>query len=167
MRPLFERAKADPRRIIYTEGSLSAVLRAVQVVIDEGLARPILIGRRDRAGGTIKRLNLEMSEENFQLIDPRRIPYYERCWQAYHGLAAAWNRSDGGTHPVNSEPTVLGALLLRLGYADAVVCGTIGRFDRHLKLARTYWAGARGEDSRRHEHADHLEGERYSLPIPM
>ena len=136
MRPLFERAKADPRRIIYTEGESERVLRAVQVVIDEGLARPILIGRRDRVLAAIKRLNLEMSEENFQLIDPRENPHYEECWQAYHKL-----RRRHGIDPmvarirVNSEPTVLGALLLRLGYADAVVCGTIGRFDRHLKLS--------------------------------
>ncbi|MCB1862172.1 MAG: NADP-dependent malic enzyme, partial [Gammaproteobacteria bacterium] len=135
MRPLFERAKADPRRIIYTEGESDRVLRAVQVVIDEGLAKPILLGRRDRILASINRLNLEIGEESFQLIDPRENPYYEECWRFYHRL-----RRRHGIDPmvarirVNTEPTVLGALLVRLGYADAVVCGTIGRFDRHLKL---------------------------------
>ncbi|MCP5445695.1 MAG: NADP-dependent malic enzyme [Chromatiaceae bacterium] len=135
MRPLFERAKADPRRIIYTEGESDRVLRAVQVVIDEGLAKPILLGRRDRILASINRLNLEIGEESFQLIDPREHPYYEECWRFYHRL-----RRRHGIDPmvarirVNTEPTVLGALLVRLGYADAVVCGTIGRFDRHLKL---------------------------------
>ncbi|MCB1759779.1 MAG: NADP-dependent malic enzyme [Gammaproteobacteria bacterium] len=136
MRPLFERAAADPRRVIYTEGENERVLRAVQVVIDEGLAKPILIGRKDRILGAIERLNLGMSEADFQLIDPRENPHYEECWQTYHQL-----RRRHGIDPivarirVNTEYTVLGALLLRLGYADAMVCGTFGRFEGHLKLA--------------------------------
>ncbi|MCB1858050.1 MAG: NADP-dependent malic enzyme [Gammaproteobacteria bacterium] len=134
MRPLFERAKADPRRVIYTEGESERVLRAVQVVVDEGLAKPILIGRREQVAAAIKRLDLSIGEPQFQLIDPRDNPYYEACCQAYHQL-----RRRRGVDPivarirVANEPTVLGALLLRLGHADAIVCGTIGRFDRHLQ----------------------------------
>ena len=135
MRPLFERAKADPRRVIYTEGESERVLRALQVVVDEGLAKPILIGRSDRIRESIARLGLEIREgEHFEVIDPQNNPYYDECWDAYHKL-----RRRRGIDPivarirVNNQPTVLGALLLHLGYADAIVCGTIGRFDRHLK----------------------------------
>jgi len=135
MRPLFERAKADPRRVIYTEGESERVLRALQVVVDEGLAKPILIGRSDRIRESIAQLGLEIREgEHFEVIDPQNNPYYDECWDAYHKL-----RRRRGIDPivarirVNNQPTVLGALLLYLGYADAIVCGTIGRFDRHLK----------------------------------
>ncbi len=134
MRPVFERAKADPRRVLYTEGESERVLRAVQVVVDEGLAKPMLIGRSDRIKASITRLGLAIREgEHFELIDPGNNPYYDECWDAYHKL-----RRRRGIDPiesrirVNNQPTVLGALLLRLGYTDAIVCGTIGRFDRHL-----------------------------------
>jgi malate dehydrogenase (oxaloacetate-decarboxylating)(NADP+) len=135
MRPMFDRAQADPRRVIYSEGESESVIRAVQVVIEEGLAKPILIGRRDRILAAIERLGLHISEEQFQVIDPRDNPYYEECWQAYHKMARR-----RGVDPmvarfrVNAQPTVLGALMLHLGYADSMVCGTIGRFERHLKF---------------------------------
>ncbi len=136
MRPVFERAKADPRRVIYAEGEEERVLRAVQVVVDEGLARPILIGRRERVLGGIKKLRLSIrEEEHFELIDPFDNPHYEACWQAYHHL-----RRRQGVDPsiarirVNTRPTVLAAILLHLGYADAMLCGTVGRYDRHLEF---------------------------------
>ncbi|MCP3869258.1 MAG: NADP-dependent malic enzyme [Gammaproteobacteria bacterium] len=136
MRPVFECAKADPKRVIYAEGEEDRVLRAVQVVVDEGLAHPILIGRRTRVLAGIQRLGLPIKEdEHFELIDPFDNPRYEECWQAYHRLARR-----RGIDPsvarirVNTRPTVLAAILLQLGYADAMVCGTVGRYDRHLKF---------------------------------
>ena len=136
MRPVFERAKADPRRVIYAEGEEERVLRAVQVVVEEGLARPILIGRRDRVLGGIAKLRLPIrEEEHFELIDPFDNPHYEQCWQAYHRL-----RRRQGVDPsvarirINTRPTVLAAVLLHLGYADAMLCGTVGRYDRHLEF---------------------------------
>jgi malate dehydrogenase (oxaloacetate-decarboxylating)(NADP+) len=136
MRPVFERAKADPRRVIYAEGEDERVLRAVQVVVDEGLATPILIGRRDRVLGAIEKLRLSIRvEEHFELIDPFDNPHYEQCWQAYHEKCRR-----RGIDPsvarirVNTRPTVLAAILLHLGYADAMLCGTVGRYDRHLKF---------------------------------
>jgi malate dehydrogenase (oxaloacetate-decarboxylating)(NADP+) len=136
MRPVFERSKADPRRVIYAEGEDERVLRAVQVVVDEGLAKPILIGRRDRVLGAIEKLRLSIRvEEHFELIDPFDNPHYERCWQAYHEKCRR-----RGIDPsvarirVNTRPTVLAAILLHLGHADAMLCGTVGRYDRHLKF---------------------------------
>jgi len=136
MRPVFERAKADPRRVIYAEGEDERVLRAVQVVVDEGLARPILIGRRDRVQGGIEKLRLSIRvDEHFELIDPFDNARYEECWQAYHKLLRR-----RGVDPsvarirVNTRPTVLAATLLYLGYADAMLCGVVGRYDRHLEF---------------------------------
>jgi malate dehydrogenase (oxaloacetate-decarboxylating)(NADP+) len=136
MRPVFERAKADPRRVIYAEGEDERVLRAVQVVVDEGLAKPILIGRRDRVLDAIKKLRLSIQvDEHFELIDPFDNPHYERCWRAYHekGRRQGIDPSVARIR-VNTRPTVLAAILLHLGYADAMLCGTVGRYDRHLRF---------------------------------
>ncbi len=147
MRPVFERAEADPRRVIYAEGEDERVLRAVQVVVDEGLARPILIGRRDRVLGGIEKLRLSIRvEEHFELIDPFDNPHYEQCWQAYHKLLRR-----RGVDPsvarirINTRPTVLAAILLHLGYADAMLCGTVGRYDRHLEFVLDILGKRKGE----------------------
>ncbi|MCB1762057.1 MAG: NADP-dependent malic enzyme [Gammaproteobacteria bacterium] len=136
MRPVFERAKADPKRVIYAEGEEERVLRAVQVIVDERVAQPILIGRQERVLAGIGKLGLHIRPgEHFELIDPFNNPRYEECWQAYHEL-----RRRHGVDPsvarirVNTRPTVLAAILLHLGHADAMVCGTIGRYDRHLEF---------------------------------
>ncbi len=134
MKPVFERAKGDPRRVVYTEGEDERVLRAVQGVVDEGLARPILIGRPERVLGRIKTLGLQIRQDrDFQLIDPFNNPYYEECVTEYlrlrerHGVEPSQARNR-----VNTRTTVLGTLLVRLGYADTMICGTLNRFDRHL-----------------------------------
>ena len=146
MRPVFERAKADPRRVLYTEGESERVLRAVQVVVDEGLAKPMLIGRSERIKASITRLGLGIRErEHFELIDPENNIYHDECWNAYHKL-----RKRQGIDPiearvrVKNQPTVLGALMLHLGYTDAIVCGTIGRFDRHLNYVMDVLGRRRG-----------------------
>ncbi|MCB1775538.1 MAG: NADP-dependent malic enzyme [Gammaproteobacteria bacterium] len=138
MRPIFERAKSDPKRVIYTEGEDERVLRAVQVVVDESLAKPILIGRRERILERIADLRLSMRlDEDFELVEPLDNPHYEECWQAYHKL-----RRRHGIDPnvarirINTRPTVLASMLLHLGYADAMVCGTLGSFERHLEFVQ-------------------------------
>ncbi len=135
MRPVFERAKADPKRIIYAPGEEERVLRAVQVVVDEGFARPVLIGRRHRVMERIADLGLRIRPgEDVDLIDPLNNPYYGQCWQEYHRL-----RERHGVDPsnarirVNTRVTVLGALLLRLGYGEVLMCGVNGRYQRHLE----------------------------------
>ena len=134
MRPVFEHAVADPRRVLYAEGEEERVLRAVQAVVDEGLAKPILIGRQDRIEARIAKLGLRLkTDQDFQLIDPLNNPHYEQCWKEYHRLLER-----DGVDPstarirVNTRTTVLGALLLRLGYADALLCGLLGGYQRHL-----------------------------------
>jgi malate dehydrogenase (oxaloacetate-decarboxylating)(NADP+) len=134
MRPIFGRAQADPRPVVYAEGEEERVLRAVQNVIDDGLARPIVLGRRERVTNRISKLGLRMQvDQDFQLIDPLNNPYYEQCWREYHRLLERQ-----GIDPnlarirVNTRTTVLGAMLVRLGYAEVMLCGTIGRYHRHL-----------------------------------
>ena len=135
MRPLFARAKSDPKKVVYCEGEEERVLRAVQVVVDDGLAKPILIGRRSVVETRIKRLHLRLEEnKDFELIDPDSDPRYRDYWTAYHkimerrGVTPAVARTT-----LRTNPSVIGALMVAKGYADAVMCGTIGSYSDHLK----------------------------------
>ena len=135
MRPVFNRAKADPKRVIFAQAEEERMLWAVQGVVDDGLARPILIGRRKRIEERIAELGLHIRpDRDFELIDPQNNPHYEECWQEYHRL-----RGRHGVDPnkarirVNTRATVIGALLLRLGYGDALLCGMIGGYPDHIE----------------------------------
>jgi malate dehydrogenase (oxaloacetate-decarboxylating)(NADP+) len=136
MRPLIERAKEDPKRIIYAQGEDIRLLRAVQVAIDDGLVtQPILVGDPAQVAENLRELGLHIRiDRDFQLIDPLNNPYFEECWVEYHRL-----RERHGIDPssarirVNTRNTVLGALLLRLGYGDVLLCGITGSYHRHLE----------------------------------
>ena len=134
MKPLFQRAKEAPKRVIYAEGEDERVLRAVQVVIDEGLAQPILIGRPEVVATRVQRLGLRIRPGiDVPLVNPQDDPRFRTYWQAYHELMQR-----GGVSPeaareiVRTRNTVIGALAVRLGDADAMICGTTGRYVRHL-----------------------------------
>ena len=135
MRPLFARAKADPKRVVYCEGEEERVLRAVQVVVDDGLAKPILIGRRNVVETRIKRLHLRLEEnKDFELIDPDSDPRYRDYWTAYHKIMERRGVTPAAARTMlRTNPSVIGALMVAKGYADAVICGTIGSYRDHLK----------------------------------
>ncbi|MBI1206579.1 MAG: NADP-dependent malic enzyme [Azospirillum sp.] len=134
MRPIFARAKNDPRRIAYAEGEEERVLRAVQVVVDEGLGRPILIGRRDVVLRRIERLNLRIRlGEHFQLCDPESDPRYGEYWADYHRLMERRGVTPQQARTVmRTSTTVIGAMMLRRGETDALIAGTVGFFQKHL-----------------------------------
>ncbi|TCO81125.1 allosteric NADP-dependent malic enzyme [Plasticicumulans lactativorans] len=135
MKPVFERAKADPKRVVYAEGEDDRVLRAVQVVVDDGLARPLLIGRPERIAERIKALGLHVRPgEDVEVVDMRDHPYYEACWKEYHRLRERRGMTmENARIRVRTRGTVLGALMVRLGLADTMICGTVGRFRRHYE----------------------------------
>jgi malate dehydrogenase (oxaloacetate-decarboxylating)(NADP+) len=138
MKPLFDAARADPRRIVYAEGESERVLRAVQVVVDEGLARPILIGRRRVVTSRIRRFGLRLKpDEDFELCDPQDDPRYDEYWKLYHGLMARKGVAPSYARTVaRTRPTVIACLMLRRGEVDAAICGTLGMYQRHLGHAR-------------------------------
>ncbi|MCP5419780.1 MAG: NADP-dependent malic enzyme [Gammaproteobacteria bacterium] len=136
MRPIIERAKNDPKRVIFAQGEELRVLRAVQVVIDDGLVeRPILVGRPQRVAERIKELGLHIRpDRDFELIDPQNNPYYHECWNEYHRLRERYGVDPSAARiRVNTRATVLGALLLRLGYGDVLLCGITGSYRRHVE----------------------------------
>ena len=134
MKPIFERARRDPKRLIYAEGEDERVLRAIQVVVDEGLAKPIAVGRPDVIAARIERLGLRIEAgRDFELINPESDPRYDGYWQAYHRLTEREGVSpDRARTVVRTNNTVIAALAVQLGDADAMLCGVEGRYTRHL-----------------------------------
>jgi len=135
MKPVFERAKADLKRVVYSEGEEDTVLRAVQTLVDEKLARPILIGRPAVIERRIERLGLRIRPgEHFDLTNVDDDPRYHDYWNLYlklaerHGITPSLAKS-----LVRSRPTLIAALMLSRGEADAMICGLVGRYHRQLR----------------------------------
>ncbi|MDX9718835.1 MAG: NADP-dependent malic enzyme [Thauera sp.] len=141
MKPVFAAAKevpAEQKRVIYAEGEDERVLHAVRVVLDEGIAKPILIGRPEVIEMRIKKLGLILQPgRDFEVVNPESDPRYRELWTEYHRLMSR----DGVTPEVakakiRRDTTLIGAMLLRRGDADALVCGTFGTYDYHLEQVR-------------------------------
>jgi malate dehydrogenase (oxaloacetate-decarboxylating)(NADP+) len=135
MRAIFQAARqAQGKRIIFAEGEDERVLRAAQVVIEEKFARPILIGRQTVIEHRLEKANLRIKAGvDFDIVNPESDERYRECWTAYHTLMAR----EGVTPAIAKEalrrkPTLIGAMLLKLGYADGLICGIAGQFSHHL-----------------------------------
>ena len=135
MKPMFSRAKNDPKRVIYAEGEDVRTLRAVQIVLDEGLAKPVVVGRPRVVASRIKRLGLRIEAgRDFELINPQSDRRYKEFWSAYLKLMERKGVSPGLARTVvRTNTTVIAALAVRLGYADAMICGLEGGYRENLK----------------------------------
>ena len=136
MKPLFTAARAEPKRVIYAEGEDERVLRAAQAVVEEKIARPILIGRPSVIETRLGRFGLSMAAgSDFDLINPEDDPRYRDYVSTY--LAAAGRKGitpDAARTLVRTNSTVIGALAVRRGDADALICGLEGRFQSNLRI---------------------------------
>ena len=135
MKPLFTAAKAAPRRVVYAEGEDERVLRAVQIVVDEGLARPILIGRPQVIEQRLERLGLRVRPaQEFELVNPEFDSRYREYWSTYHQLAGRKGVSpDYARIEMRRRHTLIGAMMMYKGEADAMLCGTFGMHAQHLR----------------------------------
>jgi malate dehydrogenase (oxaloacetate-decarboxylating)(NADP+) len=138
MKPVFSAAKEAPKRVAYTEGEQENVLRAVQTVVDEGLARPILVGRPEVIQMRIEKAGLRLKvDTDFELINPEDDRRYRAYHEAYHEL-----RGRDGVTPdmakaaLRRSNTLIGTMLMHMGDADAMLCGAVGRFEHHLDHVR-------------------------------
>jgi malate dehydrogenase (oxaloacetate-decarboxylating)(NADP+) len=135
MKPVFDRAKSDLQRVVYAEGEQDTILRAVQNVVDDRLARPILLGRPAVIEKRIQRLGLRMrAGEHFELVNVDNDPRYTEYWNLYLRM----NERRGITPSlakalVRSRPTLIAALMVARGEADAMICGIVGRYQRQLR----------------------------------
>jgi len=138
MKPMFAKAKTQPMRVIYAEGEDERVLRATQVVLEENLARPILVGRPSVVEARIKRSGLSIrAGKDFDLINPEDDPRYRSYVQSYVELAGRRGVTpDAARTVVRTNNTVIAALAVTRGEADAMLCGVEGRYMHHLRHVR-------------------------------
>ena len=138
MKPVFAKAKTQPVRVIYAEGEDARVLRATQVVLEEQLARPILVGRPSVVETRIKRLGLAIKAgKDFDLINPEDDPRYRSYVQSYIDVAGRHGATpDVARTTIRTNATVIAALAVVRGEADAMLCGVEGSYMRHLRHIR-------------------------------
>ena len=137
MKPLFATAKNTPpelKRIVYAEGEDERVLRAVQVVVDEKLARPVLVGRPGVLEKRIEKFGLRLKlDEHFDVINPDHDERYRDYWQTYHqmgmrkGVTEDWAKLE-----MRRRHSLIGAMMIHKGHADGMICGTFGTTMLHL-----------------------------------
>ena len=134
MKPIFTAAKNDPKRIVFPEGEDERVLRAVQVVVDEGLAKPILVGRPAVLERRIERYGLRIKAgEHFEVINPEWDSRFKSYWTEYHRLTGRRGISEGYAQiEMRRRHTLIGAMAMHMGDADGMLCGTYGTHRQHL-----------------------------------
>ena len=133
MKPIFAAAKKDPKRIVYAEGEDERVLRAVQIVIDEGLAHPIVVGRPAVLERQVKKLGLRIRPgTDFQVVNPEFDPRYRAYWTEYYALTARKGVSQQYAKiEMRRRLTLIGAMMIHMGEADGMLCGTFGTHALH------------------------------------
>ena len=136
MRPVFEAAKAHPARIVYAEGEDERTLRAVQTLVDDGIAEPILIGRREVIAARVAEMGLRMDlNETVRILDPARDhEIFAPLLGEYQRLVGRRGAPpDAAARRLRTRATVAAAMLLHAGLADAAICGGSGDWWRHMQ----------------------------------
>ena len=135
MRSVYAAAKKAPKRVVYAEGEEERFLRAAQQVVDDGIARPVLIRRPGVIEARIERLGLRLQrDKHFDLVDPGNDARYREYWGEYYRLTRRKGVSQElAKLDMRRLPTLIGAMLVHMGAADAMLCGILGQYGRHLR----------------------------------
>lgn len=146
MQPVFAAAKRSPKRVIYAEGEDERVLRAAQVAVDEGLAQPILVGRADVMAARIEKLGLRLQpDQDFECVNVLDDPRYRDVWSEYYELCKRKGVSKAqAKEEIRTRPTLIGAMLVHRNDADAMLCGTLGSFEDHIRYIRNVIGSRQG-----------------------
>jgi malate dehydrogenase (oxaloacetate-decarboxylating)(NADP+) len=133
MKPIFQAAKKSPKRIVFAEGEDERVLRAVQVVVDEGIAKPILIGRPAVIGQRLERFGLRLRPgRDVEVINNEDDPRYRAYWTEYHRLTGRKGVTEQlARMEMRRRLTLIGAMMIHMGDADGMLCGTYGTHESH------------------------------------
>jgi malate dehydrogenase (oxaloacetate-decarboxylating)(NADP+) len=136
MKPIFDAAKKASKRIVFAEGEDERVLRAVQVIVDEKIATPILVGRPAVLEQRIERYGLRLKAGvDFEMINPEYDERYRRYWSEYYRLTARRGVSQQYAKiEMRRRLTLIGAMMIHLGEADGMICGTFGTHGLHLRF---------------------------------
>jgi malate dehydrogenase (oxaloacetate-decarboxylating)(NADP+) len=135
MKPIYDMAKKSSRkRVCYAEGEEERVLRAAQIVVDEGLARPTLIGRPTIIAERIKKFGLRLREElDYDIVNVEQDHRYRDFWQTYHRMTERKGTTvQTAKIEMRRRLTLIGAMLLHKGEVDGMICGTWGHTAMHL-----------------------------------
>jgi malate dehydrogenase (oxaloacetate-decarboxylating)(NADP+) len=135
MKPIFAAAKnAAKKRVAYAEGEEERILRAVQVVVDEGLAHPTLIGRPAVIAQRIEKFGLRLKEgTDYEVVNTEFDPHYRDFWQTYHRMTERQgNTEQFAKIEMRRRLTLIGCMMVHKGMADGLICGTWGQYDMHL-----------------------------------
>ena len=134
MRPVFEAARTASRRIVFAEGEDERVLRAAQAIVEETTERPILIGRPDVIDARSERAGLSVRRgSDFDVVDPNDDPRYRDYWETYHKLMSRRGVTpDLARAIMRTNSTAIGAVMVHVGDADSLICGTFGEYRWHL-----------------------------------
>ncbi|MFC3108668.1 NADP-dependent malic enzyme [Undibacterium arcticum] len=137
MKPLFQIAKQAPsakKRIVFAEGEEERVLRAVQIIVDEKLAKPILVGRPAVLQQRILKFGLRLTPDvDFEVINPDYDERYRDYWQTYHQMASRKGITEQYAKlEMRRRHTLIGAMMIHKGDADGMICGTFGTTNLHL-----------------------------------
>jgi len=135
MKPMFTAAKQAPKRIVYAEGEDERVLRAVQVVVDEGLAKPIVIGRPNVVQQRIERFGLRLAAgRDIEIVNPEQDDRFREYWNEYYRLTQRRGISqEYAKIELRRRNTLIGALMIHMGDADGMLCGTFGTHQMHRR----------------------------------
>ena len=138
MKPVFDRAKANPKRVVFAEGEEDSVLRAAQALVEEGLARPILIGRPNVIESRLSRAGLWIkADEHFDLTNIDSDPRFDDYVAHFHLKMQRKGMTEANSKAViRSRSTAIAAVMVDRGEADALICGVIGRYASKLKYIR-------------------------------
>jgi len=149
MKPVFEAAKSDPKRVAFAEGEAEVVLRAAQSVLDEGIARPILIGRPAVIEDRIRKLGLRLvAGKDFDLINPESDPRFYDYWTTFHALTERKGVSPSAAKDIlRTRTTVIAAIAVYRGDADAMITGLVGRYDSKLAFVRNVLGARQGSET--------------------
>jgi malate dehydrogenase (oxaloacetate-decarboxylating)(NADP+) len=136
MKPVLSGAKAKPARVVFAEGEEERVLRAVKTVVDDGIAKPIVIGRPEVVQLRIERAGLKLRPGvDFEMVNQDSDPRYKELWQSYYQIMQRKGVSiEIAKRDLLRRSTLIGAMLMRHGYADAMLCGTVGSYANHLEV---------------------------------
>ncbi len=138
MKPIVEAARAAPKRVLFADGEDERVLRATQVILEDGIAIPILIGRPAHVARRIEKFGLSIKPgRDFELVDPQDDPRYREYVSTYIDVAGRKGITpDAAKALARTNTTVIAALALRRGDCEAIICGLEGRFPSRLRYIK-------------------------------